>query len=68
MAIGNEELMQECFSKHSCMGTARIKQDKEPNEKGKMRGVRVERSKVGMKKCRILKTRKKYYSFWSLTS
>ena len=25
MAIGNWELMQECFTKHSRMGTARIK-------------------------------------------
>ena len=25
MAVGNEELRHECFSKHSCMGTARMK-------------------------------------------
>ena len=25
MAIGNSELMHECFSKHLCMGTARMK-------------------------------------------
>ena len=29
MAIGNEELIHECFSKHSSMGTVRIKLDKE---------------------------------------
>ena len=27
MTIGNEDLMQECFPKHSRMGTARIKSD-----------------------------------------
>ena len=27
MAIGNGELMQECFPKHSGMGTARLKKD-----------------------------------------
>ena len=29
MAIGNMEFMQECFPKHSSMGTARMDQDKE---------------------------------------
>ena len=38
MAIGNEELMLECFPKHSSMGTARMKKDKE-TEEGKKRGV-----------------------------
>ena len=29
MAIGNVELTHECSTKHSCMGTARMKLDKE---------------------------------------
>ena len=38
MAIGSEELLHECFpkhSKHSRMGTARMKKDKETFEEGK---------------------------------
>ena len=35
MAIENAELMQECFLKLSHMGTARMKEDKETEEKGK---------------------------------
>ena len=35
MAIGNGELMHECFPKYSRMGTVRMKQDKEADEKGK---------------------------------
>ena len=27
MAIGNVDLMQKCFTKHSCMGTAKMKSD-----------------------------------------
>ena len=50
MAIGNGELMHECFPKHSRMGTVRMKQDKEADEKGKRWGVSMERSKAGMKK------------------
>ena len=32
MAIGNEELMHECFPKHSRMDTTRMKYDKEIEE------------------------------------
>ena len=32
MKIGNEELMHECFPKHMCMGTARMKYDRERAE------------------------------------
>ena len=49
MAIENGELIQECFPKHSRMGTARKKRDKE-TEEGKKRGVSMERSKAGTKK------------------
>ena len=35
MAIGNGELVHECFPKHSRMGTARMKYDKETDEDGK---------------------------------
>ena len=45
MAIGHGELMQECFPKHSRMGTARTKSDKEINEEGKKRGLRIESNK-----------------------
>ena len=37
MAVGNGELMQKCFIKHSRMGTARMKYDEETDE-----GVRRE--------------------------
>ena len=47
MAIGNVELMHECFPKHKSMGT-RMKQDKE-TEEGKKRGVSME-SKEGFYK------------------
>ena len=33
MAIGNVELMQECFPKHFRMGTAWMKEDKETEDK-----------------------------------
>ena len=46
MSIGNGELMHEHFSKHSCMGTARLKLYKETDEVGKKRGVSMERSKA----------------------
>ena len=36
MAIGNGKLIEECFLKHSRMGTSRMKQ----TEKGKKREVR----------------------------
>ena len=35
MAIEKGELMHECFPKHLCMGTARIKLDKEIKEDSK---------------------------------
>ena len=44
MAIGNWELMHECFLKHSRMGTARMELDKEAKEEGKKRAVSMERS------------------------
>ena len=50
MAIGNWELMHECFPKHSRMGTVRMKQEKETDKEGKKRGMSVERSKAGTKK------------------
>ena len=34
MAIGNGELMHECFPKHSRMGTARMKYDNGTEEEG----------------------------------
>ena len=49
MAIGKEELMHE-FLLYSCMGTARMKQDKETKEEGKKKGVNMERSKAEVKK------------------
>ena len=50
MAIGNVELMLECFPKHSRMGTERTKSDKETDEEGKKRGVSMKISKAGTKK------------------
>ena len=49
MAIGNGELMHECFPKHSRMGTAIMKYDNE-TEEVKKRGVSMERCKAGTKK------------------
>ena len=49
MAIGNGELMHECFPKHSRMGTARMKLDKERDEEGKKIGASME-SKAGTNK------------------
>ena len=37
MAIGNSQFMHEFSPKHFSMGTARIKQDKQTEEKGKKR-------------------------------
>ena len=51
LAIGNE-LMHQCFPKHSRMGTARMKYDKETDGDGQNRGVSMERSKAGTKKRR----------------
>ena len=50
MAIGYGELVHECFPKHSRMGTARRKYDKETDEDGKKRGLSMERSKAGKNK------------------
>ena len=50
MAIRNGELMHERFPKHSRMGAARTKYDKEIDEEGKKRGVSMERSKTGTNK------------------
>ena len=47
MTIGNEELMQECFPKHLRMGTARMKLDRQREDK--KRCVSMERSKAGTK-------------------
>ena len=55
MAIGNGELMHECFPKHLRMGTARMKLDEETEEEGKKRGVSMERSKAGAKKKEVPK-------------
>ena len=52
MAIGNEELMHECFPKHLLMGTARMKLSNVTDEQGWMRGVSMERSKASMKQKR----------------
>ena len=48
MAIGNVELVHECFPEHSRMGTASMKQDKETGEGGKKRGASIF-SKAGTK-------------------
>ena len=37
------------FPKHSRMGTARTKEDKETEEEGQMRGVSLEKSKASSK-------------------
>ena len=50
MAIGNMKLMHRYFPKHSIIARARMKKSKETVEEGKKRGVRMERSKAGMKK------------------
>ena len=49
MAIGNLELMHECFPKHSHMGTERMKSDE---EKCKKKGVSMEKRKAGTKERR----------------
>ena len=50
MAIGNRELMHECFPKHSRMGTAIMKEDNETDEDCKKRGVGMEKLKWARKK------------------
>ena len=49
MAIGNVEFMCEYFSKHARMGTARMKLDKEVEEKCNIR-VSMEKSNAARKK------------------
>ena len=49
VAIGNE-LVQECFSKHLRMWTARMIEHKKTEEESKKRGVSMEKSKKSMKK------------------
>ena len=44
MAIRNLELIYVYLPKHSLMGTARMKYDKETDKEGKKRGVSLERS------------------------
>ena len=41
MVIGNQELLHQCFPKHSRMGMARIKQDKKTDKDGKKRGMSI---------------------------
>ena len=50
MAIGNVELLHECFPKHSRMGRATMKYDNE-TEEGK-------KSVVGMERCKAAKKKK----------
>ena len=50
VAVGNGELVQECFPKHSRMGTARMKQDNETDEDTQKGGVSMEKSKSGTNK------------------
>ena len=47
MAIGNGELMYECFPKHSRMGTAR---DNETDGDTQKRGVNMEKTAAGTNK------------------
>ena len=49
-SIGKRKLMHEYFPKHSRMGTARIKLDKETDKEGKKKGVSKERSQAGTNK------------------
>ena len=60
MAIGNWELMHECFPKHPRMGTARQKLDNETEEENKKR-INAERSTADTKErspvqspCRVI--------------
>ena len=50
MAIGNWELVQECFAKHSRMGTERMTQDHEIDEDTQKRGVSMEKRTAGTNK------------------
>ena len=44
------ELMYECFPKHLCIGTARMKEDIMIDEEGEKRRANMKRSTVGRKK------------------
>ena len=50
IAIGNGELMHECFPQHWRTGTARMKEANETDEEGKKRGVSMEKVKRARKK------------------
>ena len=47
MAIEKAQLTHECFPKHSLMGTAGMKKDKETEEEGKQKRMKMKKSKVG---------------------
>ena len=49
MAIDNLELMRECSPEHLHMGTAKFKWDKETEEEGKQKRVKIEKNIVGTK-------------------
>ena len=49
MAIENAELMQECSPEHMHIGTVILKYDKETEEEGKQKRVKM-KSKVGTKR------------------
>ena len=42
------DLVQECFPKHSRLGTAIMKYDNETDEEGEKRGVSIEKSEAGL--------------------
>ena len=46
MAMGNGELMHECFPKHSRIGTARMKEDKKRAEERREYGKKVQRARI----------------------
>ena len=52
MVLAFFRLVQECFPKHACMGTARIKYDKETEEEGLKTDVCTEKRKAGTKEKR----------------
>ena len=47
MAVGNGGLVQECFPKHSRMGTTRLKYDNESDEDTQKRGESKEKKYSG---------------------
>ena len=50
MAFGNEELMHECFPKHSPIGTAKNEIRQRNRKRNIKRGVSMERSVAGLSK------------------